>query len=186
MLTPQTSEATVLFCDLSGFTALSEELGARMTIKVLNAYFSEAVTVLEQHKGVVTQFQGDGILAAFNLPLSNPDHAKEALSAAQEIVACVDRQQFFGRSLAVRIGISTGEVVAGAVGASGRLTYTVHGNAVNSAARIEALNKVTDTCILLSSSTACRISDVRLRSMGTFEIRGKSDVTELFSPTELA
>lgn len=180
-LAPQTSIATVLFCDVAGFTALSEDVGAEGTVKVLNAYFSEAVQILERHLGVVTQFQGDGILAVFNLPLANPQHAHSALMAALEIVSCVDKQQFSGKKISVRIGICTGEVVAGAVGAQGRLTYTVHGDAVNSAARIEAINKTTGTCVLMSASTAAQLKKIQLRSIGDFSIRGKSEATELFT-----
>jgi class 3 adenylate cyclase len=180
-LTPQTSVATVLFCDLAGFTSLSENFGAEATVEVLNAYFSEAVSILEKHQGIVTQFQGDGILAVFNLPLTNANHAHSAVMAALEIVDCVEQQRFSGKKLSVRIGISTGEVVAGAVGAKGRLTYTVHGDAVNSAARIESINKTTGTQVLISASTAEQLQRVRMRSIGTFDIRGKRTTTELFT-----
>ncbi len=180
-LAPETSVATILFCDVAGFTALSEAFGAEATIKVLNAWFSEAVDILERHMGVVTQFQGDGILAVFNLPLANSQHAHSAVTAAREIVKCVESRRFSGQKISIRIGISTGEVVAGAVGAQGRLTYTVHGDAVNSAARIETINKSTGTHILISSSTASQLDNAGLRSMGYFEIRGKSDTTQLFT-----
>jgi len=180
-LTPQSSIATVLFCDVAGFTSLSEEFGAAATVEVLNAYFSEAVAILEKHRGIVTQFQGDGILAVFNLPLSNEDHARSAVMAALEIVNCVEQNKFSGKKISVRIGISTGEVVAGAVGAQGRLTYTVHGDAVNSAARIEAINKKTETSVLVSSSCAAQLQGMHLNSIGTFDIRGRSESTELFT-----
>ncbi len=185
-LTPQSSIATILFCDLAGFTSLAERLGASATVDVLNAYFSEAVGILEKHKGVVTQFQGDGILAVFNLPLPNPQHARSALDAAQQITRCADSREFLGHRLSVRIGLCTGEVLAGAVGASGRLSYTVHGNAVNTAARIEALNKLTNTRILLSSTTAMHLDTGQLKSMGEFEIRGKVDTDELFTVADSA
>jgi len=180
-LAPQTSVATVLFCDVAGFTTLSENFGAEATVEVLNAYFSEAVSVIEEHHGIVTQFQGDGILAVFNLPLTNPNHAYSAVMAALDIVQCVEHQEFSGIKLSVRIGICTGEVVAGAVGAKGRLTYTVHGDAVNSAARIESINKTTGTNVLVSASTAKQLQKLRMRSIGTFDIRGKSAATELFT-----
>ncbi len=180
-LAPQTSVATVLFCDVAGFTTLSEDFGAEATIEVLNAYFSEAVSILEKHQGIVTQFQGDGILAVFNLPLTNPSHAYSAVMAALEIVKCVAHNEFCGKKISVRIGICTGEVVAGAVGAKGRLTYTVHGDAVNSAARIESINKTTGTNVLISASTATQLQQLRTHSIGTFDIRGKSKTTELFT-----
>ena len=180
-LAPQTSVATIFFCDVVGFTSLIEKFGAEAIIEVLNAYFAEAVSILEKHQGIVTQFQGDGILAVFNLPLANANHPYSAVMAALEIVECVKQQEFCGIRLSVRIGISTGEVVAGAVGAKGRLSYTVHGDAVNSAARIEAINKTTGTNILISASTAAQLQNVQIRSIGTFDIRGKSNQTELFT-----
>ena len=78
-------EATVLFCDIKGFTQLTEQLGPQRIVELLNAYFSAMVEILERHRGVVTQFQGDAILATFNVPVRDPDHAANALRAAIEM-----------------------------------------------------------------------------------------------------
>ena len=116
----ESAEATVLFCDIEGFTPLTEALGPERVVELLNAYFSSMVEILERHDGVVTQFQGDAILAVFNVPVRNPEHARNAINAAKEMQHAVRERTFGGSKLATRIGINTGPVVAGAVGAEGR------------------------------------------------------------------
>lgn len=172
-LAPQASVATILFVDIEKFTDLSETLEPQAIVDVLNEYFSTAVAIIERHRGVVTQFQGDAILAIFNVPLADPDHAQRAVSAAIEMYRAVASRRFAGHAIAFRIGINTGNVVAGNVGASKRLSYTVHGDAVNVAARLEALNKDYGTRILLSDATAGMLSGVPLRRIAEVTIRGR-------------
>lgn len=180
-LGPQLSTATVLFADLAGFTAMSERLDPPAIVEVLNGYFSAMVDIIEGHGGVVTQFQGDAILAIYNVPIADPDHAQKAVRTAIEMQRAVAARTFAGHRLSCRIGINTGEVVAGSVGASGRLSYTVHGDAVNLAARLEQLNKRYETQTLISGTTANLIEDVELRAMGEVEIRGKDEPVTLFA-----
>ena len=174
-LAPEQSEATVLFCDLEGFTSLTETLGPDGIVELLNEYFEVMVDILERHRGVVTQFQGDAILATFNVPLPDPAHASNALRAAIEMQSAVQRQEFAGHRIGSRIGINTGRLVAGAVGAKGRLSYTVHGDAVNLAARLEALNKELGTRILVSGATAERVEGFDLEPMGEVGVRGQTE-----------
>ena len=173
-LSPRQSEATVLFCDLEGFTALTETLGPDGIVELLNEYFEVMVGILERYRGVVTQFQGDAILATFNVPVPDRAHAANALRAAIEMQCAAKRRTFAGQRLANRVGINTGRVVAGAVGAKGRLSYTVHGDAVNLAARLEALNKELGTRILLSEATAAQVEGFDLRPMGEVRVRGQT------------
>ncbi len=173
-LSPRRSEATVLFCDLEGFTALTEDLGPDGIVELLNDYFEVMVGILERHRGVVTQFQGDAILATFNVPVPDPDHAANALRAAVEMQDAARRRVFAGQRIGNRIGIDTGRLVAGAVGAKGRLSYTVHGDAVNLAARLEALNKELGTRILVSGATAERVDGFDLEPMGEVGVRGRT------------
>ena len=173
-LAPVQSEATVLFSDLEGFTTLTETLGADGIVELLNEYFEVMVEILERHRGVVTQFQGDAILATFNVPVPDPDHAANALRAALEMQSAVRSREFAGRRVGSRIGINTGRLVAGAVGAKGRLSYTVHGDAVNLAARLEALNKELGTRILVSGVTAARVEGFDLEPKGEVDVRGQS------------
>ncbi|MQX35101.1 adenylate/guanylate cyclase domain-containing protein [Roseospira navarrensis] len=181
---PDETEATVLFADLVSFTALTHDLGPEPMVRVLNAYFSEMVDILERHGGVVTQFQGDAMLVVFNLPARHPDHAGAAVAAAQAMVARLDAAPVEGHALACRIGIGTGMVLAGAVGARDRLTYTVHGDAVNLAARLEFMNKATGTRILVSARTAALSPDIPFLSLGPQTVRGRAEAEHVFTPAE--
>ena len=178
-LAPEQSEATVLFCDLEGFTALTETLGPAGIVELLNEYFEVMVEILERHRGVVTQFQGDAILATFNVPVPDPAHAANALRAAMEMQDATRRREFAGQRIGSRIGINTGRLVAGAVGAKGRLSYTVHGDAVNLAARLEALNKELGTRILVSGATADQVQGFDLQLMGEVGVRGQTGQVEI-------
>ena len=180
-LVPQSALATVLFADLAGFTTMSERLQPQEIVDVLNGYFSTVVEIIERHGGVITQFQGDAVLAIFNVPLADPDHAENAVRAAIEMHRAIKGRAFAGQELSCRVGINTGDVVAGSVGAGGRLSYTVHGDAVNLAARLEQLNKEYGTATLVSGTTAERVSAANLRRMGEVEIRGKSEKVALFA-----
>ena len=180
-LAPEQSEATVLFCDLEGFTSLTETLGPAGIVELLNEYFEVMVEILERHRGVVTQFQGDAILATFNVPVPDPAHASNALRAAIEMQSAVQRQEFAGQRIGSRIGINTGRLVAGAVGAKGRLSYTVHGDAVNLAARLEALNKELGTRTLVSESTAEQVEGFDLKPMGEVGVRGQTGQVAVFA-----
>lgn len=177
------TEATILFADIAGFTDLTEAVGPMRIVEVLNAYFSRMTAIIEDRGGVITQFQGDAILAIFNVPIIVADHGERAFAAAGEMLSAVEGEEFAGVRLAIRIGINTGSVVAGAVGAEGRLTYTVHGDAVNRAARVEAMNKDFRTGMLITEATARLLKTQDLRKMGTITVRGQTSPVTLFSPT---
>lgn len=179
----QQTEATILFCDIEGFTHLTETLGPVKIVDVLNAFFSAMVDILEQHGGVVTQFQGDAILATFNVPVTDARHAHNAIQAALEMLSCVASNDFESETLNIRIGINTGSVVAGAIGAKGRLNYTVHGDAVNLAARLEALNKEYGSRLLISESSAAQAGDFKLTCIGEVTARGQTKSINLFTTT---
>ncbi|HLX80421.1 MAG TPA: adenylate/guanylate cyclase domain-containing protein [Burkholderiales bacterium] len=181
-LEPAEAKATVLLCDIEDFTQLTDSLGPQGVIEFLNAYFAVAGDIVERHRGVITQFQGDAVLAVFNLPLADPDHGANALRAAIELVRAADERDFAGVRVRNRVGISTGQVVAGAVGSRGRLSYTVHGNAVNLASRIEALNKEYGTRILLAEKTAERCPGFDLAKVAEAEIRGYGEKVPLYTP----
>ena len=173
-LEPSETVATMLFCDLEGFTALTESRGAQGIVTLLNTFFSEMVRILERYGGVVTQFQGDAILATFNVPVTNADHAGNAIRAALEMQRHVETGKFAGERLRIRIGVNTGTVVAGAVGADERLSYTVHGDAVNLAARLESLNKEFGTRILASERTISLVTGFDIRRIGETAVRGRT------------
>ena len=178
---PTEVRASVLFCDLVGFTSLTETLGPTGIVDVLNEWFSRMTEILERRGGTVIQFQGDAILATFNVPVADPGHARNAVRAALEMRAATRLLTTGGRTLQCRIGIGTGPVVAGAVGAAGRLSYTVYGDAVNLAARLESLNREHGTAVLLCGETAAEAADLPIEPAGTVTVRGQSTPTRLFT-----
>lgn len=180
-LEPAEAKATVLICDIEDFTLLTDSLGPQGVVGFLNAYFAVAGEIVERHRGVITQFQGDAVLAVFNVPLADADHGANALRAAIELVRAADERDFAGARVRNRVGISTGQVVAGAVGSRGRLSYTVHGNAVNLASRIEALNKEYGTRILLSDKAAERCPGFDLVKVADAGIRGYGEKVPLYT-----
>jgi class 3 adenylate cyclase len=183
LLQPVEKTATVMFADIAGFTALSEASGPRRIVDILNDFFDQADRIISARHGVVTHFQGDAILATFNLPVEDAQHATHALLAAQEIIDAVHGRQFSGAALAVRIGIYTGPVVAGSVGGVGRQNYTVYGDTVNLAARLETLNKEHGTELLVGGSTVTLLGDAPFREMGAIPVRGFSTPVPVYTPT---
>ena len=183
LLEPVEKTATILFLDIAGFTRLSEAAGARRIVGVLNAFFDYAAQVISARGGVVTQFQGDGILATFNLPVEDSRHAVNALLAAHAIIEAVRSQAFDGQSLSVRVGICTGEVIAGSVGGSGRQNYTVYGDTVNLASRLEALNKEHRTELLVDAPTVALLGGAPFDAVGELSVRGFSAPIAVYAPS---
>jgi adenylate cyclase len=147
-------EATILFTDIEGFTAIGESLSPERLIATLHEYFSVISAPVERHGGAINQFQGDAILATYNVLVEDPNHAANAVRTALEIQRVLKGRTFGdGGSLKTRIGINSGVVVGGVVGAGDRLGYTVHGDEVNLAARLEQLNKDYGTGVIVSEST---------------------------------
>jgi PAS domain S-box-containing protein len=183
ILQPDLREATVLFSDIVGFTTLTEHMDPRSIVLLLNEYFSLVTAPIESKGGVIHQFQGDAILATFNLPIQDPRHAANAVEAALEIQDTLGTYRFGrGSVLGTRIGINTGAMVAGTVGNSGRLGYTVHGDAVNLAARIEQENKRLGTRILITDATAREIGDeFQFRAIGTISVPGRSNPVTVYT-----
>ena len=183
LLEPIEGTATVLFIDVAGFTRMTEANGPRQVVGVLNAFFDQATATITHCDGVVTQFIGDAIMATFNLPAEDPEHAPKALRAALNIVELTANQTFNGEHLAIRVGIATGPVIAGSVGGGGRQSYSLYGEAVNLSARLEALNKEYGTQLLIDAATAAHLPSVPLREIGHIAVRGFSEPLAVFTPT---
>lgn len=177
-------EATILFTDIEGFTTVSERLTPTALIAVLNEYFSVVTEPIIRHGGVINQFQGDAILATFNMPDQLPEHAAEAVRAALDIADAVSERTFGdGLVLKSRIGINSGEIVGGLVGAGDRLGYTVHGDDVNLAARLEQLNKDYGTGIIVSHRT-CELAgrgEFDYEQLGTTTVRGRQSPVDIYT-----
>jgi class 3 adenylate cyclase len=178
---PLSTQATVMFTDVAGFTTLSEQVSPEELVEMLNEYFTVLADILESHGGVITQFQGDGLLAVFNVPAPDPDHAAEAVRSAVEMQRAVGSRTFAGHTLSSRIGVTTGEVVAGSVGTSGRLSYTIYGDTVNLASRLEQMNKQFGTGILLSQHTVVLAGDFPFQRIGEVEVRGKAEPVTVYT-----
>jgi class 3 adenylate cyclase len=174
-LRPQTRLTTTLFTDIVGFSTVSESMDPERLIATLNEYFEAVVKPIERNGGVIHQFQGDAILATYNLPVEDPEHAARAVQTALEIQEVIRARTFGeGVTLATRVGINTGDAVCGTVGAQGRLGFTVHGDHVNLAARIEQMNKELGTRILVAESTVeLTGSRFEFRRVGELPIRGR-------------
>ena len=188
-LAPQPIEATCFFCDLRGFTPLSERLGAERTRMVLNPYLRAMSDVLVGHGAIVNKFMGDGIFAFFNAPiLPCANHSAAACASA---LACVEALGQINRNvvrasgidpLVMRIGIATGEVFVGDYGSDTKLDYTCIGDTVNLASRLEGANKTLDTTILVNSKCREQGDDqFAFRSLGAIDLPGLSTSVDVFS-----
>ena len=189
---PQNRLATILYTDIVGFTSLCEKLPPDEIASLLNEYFSLLTAIINKHGGIINQFQGDAMLVTYNVPARDKDHADGALRTAVEIQETLANHVFrSGYKMPTRIGINTGRVFAGIVGGKDRLNYTVHGDAVNVAARLEYLNKEYNTSILLSKATKLLLGEkirerIRLTPMGKISVRGKSNDIRVFAASSAA
>lgn len=182
-LEPILTTATILYADIADFTRIVESMAPERLIRMLDAYFAAIVEPINRHGGVVSQFQGDAILVTFNVPIDDPDHADHAVAAALDMLAIVEGRTFADVALRIRIGITTGDVIAGPVGSGDRVSYTVYGDAVNSAARLEKLAKEFGVSALVAETTVCSLrTSFPLRPVGRVAIRGKTHPVAVYTP----
>lgn len=179
--------ASVLFCDIRGFTTLAESQAPEETIELLNTWYTLMFDAIGGHGGVVTQMMGDGLMAVFGAPVALPDHEARAVQAAQEMIELVG---LFGREreaagkppIAVGVGIASGEMVAGYVGTQERASYTCIGDTVNLASRLEAHTKVAQRGILIDGATRERLGEgFRAEALGPVQFKGKTTAVEVFA-----
>ncbi len=177
---------TVLFSDLVGFTSMSERLDPEALVAILNTYFEQATGVLTQHGATLDKFIGDAIMCFWNAPLPQEDHAARACLTALDLVALVDRlaSDFEAKGLPrldCRIGINTGPGVAGNIGSSAAQDYTVIGDMVNLASRLEGACKVYGTRTLVSEDTlAAAGGAVLARELDLLRVKGKQRPVRVF------
>ncbi|HIK45457.1 MAG TPA: adenylate/guanylate cyclase domain-containing protein [Leptolyngbyaceae cyanobacterium M65_K2018_010] len=174
---PQRCEVTVVVTDLRDFTQFAEDQDPQAVMDFLNRYQGWLAGLVEQHGGWVDKFMGDGMLAVFGAPEPLDDHAERALAAA----IAMDQAIHQISPLAMGIGLHSGPVVAGCLGTGGHLEFTVIGDTVNVAARIEAMTKQHPHALLLSQATAQRLPGKPLKSLGEHPIRGRLETVELFT-----
>jgi adenylate cyclase len=179
-------EVTVMFTDVRDFTGFAERADAREVVATLNRLFGRIVPIIYAHGGHVDKFVGDGLLAVFGAPRRQPDHADKALEAAIQISREVVNE--FGDELTIGVGLNSGTVIAGNVGGGGRLEFSVIGDAVNVAARVEGATRTTGDPILISARTRGLLSSVAAGSLekrNTAQLKGKSESVALFAPRAL-
>lgn len=180
-LKPTQTTATILYSDIESFTSIVESMSPERVVDMLNEYFPAVIAPITRYAGIVNQFQGDAMLVTFNVPAADPLHADNAIKAALEMQQTLKQRTFAGVKLRTRIGINTGDVFAGNVGSGDRVNYTVHGDAVNLAARLEQLNKEYDTMVLVSETTVAGLQGTYpLDAVGEVAIRGKSAAARIF------
>jgi len=189
-LTGERREVTVLFCDVRGFTPLSERLSPEDVVLLLNDFYNLMIETTFKHDGTLDKFLGDAVMAVFGAPLAHPDHSARAIRTAlamqEGIVGLNERRARDGKEpIAVGIGVSAGEAVAGTVGTEDRMEYTVIGDSVNLAARLESNAKPGQ--ILISHRTYERVRDlVDARPLGRIRVKGKEEEVEVYEVLRLA
>jgi adenylate cyclase len=184
---------SVMFSDIRDFTTLTEQMPPGRLVELINRYMTAMVAVIVNHGGVITRFGGDSILAVFGTPLNlMSDHADRAVKTALEMrqaLAAFNREETDARrpTLEAGIGIASGPVIAGNVGGKERIEYTVMGDAVNLAARLEDMTRDTGFPILISDETyraLNEVSDVSARPLTDVQIKGKRDKVTLYALTD--
>jgi class 3 adenylate cyclase len=174
-------EVSVLFVDIRDFTAFAENASAREVVAHLNEFFGLVVPILLKHGGHANKFVGDGLLGVFGTPEQHSDHADRALTSACEIAREVESK--FGERLQIGAGVNSGPVMVGSIGGGGRLEFTVIGDPVNVAARVEAKTRETGDAVLITEATRCLLerSDVELEPRGAIPLKGKSEPVPVYA-----
>jgi adenylate cyclase len=176
-------EVTVLFLDIRDFTAFAERATAQEVVAELNRFYDYVVPLLAHHGGHANKFVGDGLLAVFGAPDRLPDHADRALTAALAISRIV--REVFGGDLEIGIGANSGPVIAGSVGGGSRYEFTVIGDPVNVAARVEEATRATGDEILVTEDLRARLRDsaeVEWTERCDVALKGKAEPVTLYAP----
>jgi len=176
MMEPKDTTATILFADINGFTALAERMPPREANRFLNDFFSRMTDILFKYDGTLDKYIGDGLMAVFGAPMEREDDAERAIRAAQEMMQALGAMMAGmpeERKFSIRMGINTGKVVAGNIGSPMRMDYTVIGDAVNTASRLESIAQPNQ--ILIGEETYGRVQGkFKIRSVGPRKVKGKS------------
>jgi adenylate cyclase len=182
----QKKQLTVMFVDLVGFTKLSERLDAAFVTTLLNEYFTRMTLILQKNRGTLDKYMGDGLMCFWGAPLELPDHAQLACATAVEMreeLAKINHEWTMkhGISIENRIGIHTGDMAVGNMGSDQVFSYTVMGDNVNLGSRLEGVNTVYGTHVIVSSSTAAQAGSAFLfRPLDKVQVKGRSEAVEIF------
>lgn len=179
--------ATFLFTDVAGFTTMSEAVTGTELARILNLYLDGMVRVVQQNDGLVDKFIGDAVFAMFNVPLDQPDHWERAVRCALELDRFAEKfraeQNAAGVPFGVtRIGVHSGMATVGNFGSHDKMEYTALGDAVNTASRLEGLNKYFGTRMCVSEVTHAECKGIPFRPMGQVIVKGKTQALGVFEP----
>ncbi|WP_439545582.1 GAF domain-containing protein [Sandarakinorhabdus sp.] len=186
MLGGVSAEATIMFSDVRGFTTITEQYGAQGTVAFLNEYFSLMVDCISREGGMLDKFIGDAIMACFGLPVAHEDDADRALRAGVAMIRAlwewnVDRRAKGLKTVDMGLGLNTDTVVSGNIGSPKRMDYTVIGDGVNLASRLESACKAYSARILISESTMSRLRGTyRMRDIDLVVVKGKTEPVRVF------
>ena len=186
-MTATTRELTVMFCDIRGFTSLSESMEPTQLQALLNSVFSQLTGVIRAHRGTVDKYMGDCVMAFWGAPVSEPDHASLAVKAALEMLDAIEQINAHYRAkglpeIGIGIGINTGQMCVGDMGSDVRRSYTVIGDAVNLASRIEGLCKTYGVNIVVSENTRTKAAGLRWQELDKVCVKGRQQAIAIFSP----
>ena len=177
---------TVLFSDIRGFTSLSETMSAEQVSEILNEYFTEMEPIVAKHNGIINKFIGDAVMAIFGEPIQDKNHALNAVRCGYEMLVKVKELQRKWASegkpkIDIGVGINTGEVFVGNIGSINRMEYTVIGDTVNLASRLESYNKIYKTSMLIGSTTYEATKNyIEVIKISDVEIRGKAHKMDIY------
>lgn len=183
---------TVLFSDIRGFTSISEKLSPEQVVEILGEYLTKLTEVVFRHGGTVDKYVGDCIMALYNVPFEDAEHAAKAVHTALDFQKCTRElsarwEAKLGVAIKNGVGINTGEAVVGTMGSQQRLEYTAIGDTVNLAARLESITKDFKSPIIISESTYNEIrSHFRTRCLGEVTVKGKEIPVKIYAVTEAA
>jgi len=186
----ESRDMSVLFSDVRGFTTLSEGLSPRELTQLMNGMLTPLTAVIRMRRGTIDKYMGDAIMAFWGAPLRDAEHARNAVLAAQELIACTARirADFAARGLPpvqIGVGVSTGPMNVGNMGSEFRFAYTVLGDTVNLGSRLEGLTKQYGVDIIVSGATVKAVPDVMFRELDAVRVKGKHEPVSIFEPLGL-
>jgi adenylate cyclase len=180
---PEVREVSVLFADISGFTSVSEKMSPSAVALLLNDYLSRMTDVIFKYEGTLDKYMGDGIMAVFGAPLDMPDHAARAIKTALEMqdrIAEWNAERREGPELRVRMGINSGKAVAGEIGSVNKMEYTVLGDTVNTASRLESAVAKPGTVVVGEQTREGAGDKFDFQPLGSFSLKGKEQEVLVF------
>jgi adenylate cyclase len=186
----ESRDMTVLFADIRGFTTIAEGLEPKVLSQLMNELLTPLTEVIYKHRGTIDKYMGDCIMAFWGAPMSDPNHARNAVMAALDMQRTLKAMQSEFRAknwpeIRIGVGVNSGRMSVGNMGSRVRLAYTVVGDAVNLASRLEGINKEYGTDIIVGEDTKSAVPDVTFREIDRVRVKGKDTAVSIFEPLGL-